>query len=169
MNKLWITSLFAFLIITPVIAQEKTQKSVAERAIEKVANLDKELQLTEVQKKELQVYFENEMNRIADTKDERMSKRKEMKKEREEMSAKRSEIRERRAKQRESMTERRDNRRERMKEILTPEQYETWQSTRQENRKKFQRNGRVRSEMNNRGNKTEDEEQRRRSRTRGER
>ncbi len=169
MKNLWITSVFSLLMFSPAFAQKKMQKSVTERATEKVANLDKELQLSDAQKKELQVYFEEEMNQMADTRSEQMNKRKEMRKEREEMSAKRSEMRERRAQQRESMTERRDNRMERMKQILTPEQYETWLSTRTENREDLQRNGRARSEMNQRNSQSEGENKRTRARTRGQR
>ncbi len=169
MKNVMITSLLAILFISPMLAQEKMQKSVKERATEKVTNLDKELKLSEAQKKELQVYFEEEMNQMADTRGERMQERKKMRENRNEMTAKRNEMRERRAQQRESMTERRDSRMERMQEILTPEQYETWLSTRKENREEFQRNGRARSEMNTGGNENTGEGKRTRTRTRGQR
>lgn len=162
MKNVMITSLLAILFISPMLAQEKMQKSVKERATEKVTNLDKELKLSETQKKELQVYFEGEMNQMADTRDDRMQERKKMRENRNEM-------RERRATQRANMTQRRDSRMERMQQILTPEQYEKWLSTHKENREEFQRNGRARSEMNTGGNENTNEGKRTKTRTRGQR
>lgn len=169
MKNLIITSLFTLLFMTPIVAQEKMQKSVKERATEKVFNLDKELKLSDAQKKELQVYFEEEMNQMTDTRVERIQEHKKMEENRQQFGEKQKEMRERRATQKENITERRESRMERMQKILTPEQYETWLKSRQENKGEFQRNGRARSEINSENNENSGEGKRTRTNTRGKR
>ncbi len=168
MKKLLITTALSLLFIAPNFAQQRNQKSVQERATQKVSNLDKELSLTDAQKTQLQAYFEQEMEEMGNQRGKRVKERKQMRAEAQELEVKRNGLRERRATQRNSMEERRDSRKEKMKEILTPDQYETWLNSRNESKEDFQRNRGNRSQMNL-SSTSEEEGKRNRQRVRGNR